>query len=126
MEQYVIPTLDSCVTTTSFDSWMSIFEHDMFISMIDFINSLWVFCHVTMGLFETTDTSKVAMATHLKDFLSLYNLLDKLVAYVEGEGGNLSTLAQVFTLVVNYGLLGFVVIWHGSCFGHVFSKNMLI
>jgi hypothetical protein len=22
--------------------------------------------------------------------------------------------------------LGFVVIWHGSCFGHVFSKNMLI
>ncbi len=33
MEQYVIPTLDSCVTiTTSFDLWMSKFGHDTFVT----------------------------------------------------------------------------------------------
>jgi hypothetical protein len=33
----------------------------------------------------------IEMAMQVKDFLSLYNLLDKLIAYVEDEGGNLST-----------------------------------
>jgi hypothetical protein len=76
-----------------------------------------------MGLFEATDVSKVAIVTHVKNLLSSYNLLDKLVAYVEDKGGNLSTLARVFTSVVNYGLLGLAILWHGLCFGHVFSKT---
>ncbi len=123
MEQYVIPVLDSCVTTIIFFYlWMSRFGHDMFIPMIAFINSLWVSCHVTMGLFEAIDAFKVAIVTHVKNLLSLYHLLDKLVAYAEDGGDNLSTLARVFTSIVNYGLLGLVVLWHGSCFGHVFSK----
>jgi hypothetical protein len=45
-----------------------------------------------MGFFETIDTSKVVMVTQVKDFLSLYNLLNKLIIYVQDEGGNLSTL----------------------------------
>jgi len=53
MEQYVILTLDSCVIAiTFFDLWMSRFGHDMLILVINFINSLWVSCHVIMGLFE--------------------------------------------------------------------------
>ncbi len=68
-------------------------------------------CHVTMGLFETTNMSRVVMATQVKDLLSLYNLLDKLITYVKDAGGNLSTLAQALTLVVSYGLLGLVVPW---------------
>jgi hypothetical protein len=123
MEQYVIPALDSCVTTiTFFNFWMSKFGHDMFILVIDFINSLWVSCHVTVGLFEAIDTSKVAIVSHVKNLLSSYNLLDKLVAYVEDESNNLSTFAQVFTSVVNYGLLGLAVLWHGSCFGHFLAN----
>jgi hypothetical protein len=52
MEQYVIPALDSCVITTTFsDLWTSKFGHDTFVFVINFINSLWVLCHVTMGLF---------------------------------------------------------------------------
>ncbi len=40
MKQYVIPTLDSCVTTiTSFDLWMFRFGHDTSIFVINFINS---------------------------------------------------------------------------------------
>ncbi len=74
-----------------------------------------------MGFFETTNMSRIAMAVQVKDFLSLYNLLNKLIAYVKDEGGNLSTLAQALTLVVNCGLLGLVVLWQGFCFGHVFN-----
>ncbi len=51
MEQYVIPTLDSCVTTTSFDLWMSKFGHVTFVFLINFINSLWVPCHVKIRFF---------------------------------------------------------------------------
>jgi len=48
---------------------------------------------VKVGLFEAIDTFKVVMATQVKKLLSLYNLLDKLIAYVKDKGGNLSTLA---------------------------------
>jgi hypothetical protein len=52
-----------------------------------------VACHVIVGLFEATNMSRVAMATQVKDLLWLYNLLDKLIAYVKDKGGNLSTHA---------------------------------
>jgi hypothetical protein len=45
-----------------------------------------------MGLFKTIDTSGIVMALQVKDFLSPYNLLAKLIAYVKYKGGNLSTL----------------------------------
>jgi hypothetical protein len=53
MEQSIILTLDSRITTIIFfDLWMFRFEHDTFVFVINFINSLWVPYHVTMGLFE--------------------------------------------------------------------------
>jgi hypothetical protein len=112
MEQYVMLALDSCVTaTTSFDLWVSISRHDTFALVINFIYSQWVPYHVRVGLFEAIDTSKVVMATQVKELLSLYNLLNKLIVYVKEKGGNLSTLAQAFTYVVNYGPLTLVVPW---------------
>jgi hypothetical protein len=88
-----MPTLDSCVTTiVSFDLLMSKFGHNTFALVINFINSLWVPYNVTLGLFEAINTIRVAMATQVKDLLSSYELLDKLVAYVKYEGDNLSTL----------------------------------
>jgi hypothetical protein len=41
----------------------------MFDLVINFINSLWVPCHVIVGLFEAIDTSRVTMAVQVKDFL---------------------------------------------------------
>jgi hypothetical protein len=64
-----------------------------------------------MELFETTYISEITMALQVKDFLSSYNFLSKLITYVKNKGGNLSTLAQALTLVVNCGLLGLVVPW---------------
>jgi hypothetical protein len=76
-----------------------------------------------VGLFETIDMLRVAMAMQVKEFLSLYNLLDKLIGCVKDEGGNLSTLAWALISVVSCGLLAFVVLWHGSCFDHVYTKT---
>lgn len=91
MDHYVMPTLNYFVTTTiiSFDWWTFRSKHDTFALMINFINSHWVPCHVTMGLFETTYTTRVTMTTHVKDLFSSYLLCDKLITYVMDEGGNL-------------------------------------
>jgi hypothetical protein len=58
-----------------------------------------------VGLFEAIDMFGVAMVVQVKDLLSLYNLLDKLIVYVKDKGGNLSTLGQVLTSIVSYGPL---------------------
>jgi hypothetical protein len=70
-----------------------------------------VFCHVTVGLFETIDTFRIVMALQVKDLLSLYNLLHKLITYVKYKGGNLSTLTQVLSLVVSCSPLGLAIPW---------------
>jgi hypothetical protein len=121
MEKIVMPTLESCITTTSFDLWMSKCGHDTFALVINFINSHWVPCHVTMGLFETTNTSGVVMAAHVKELLSSYNLLDKLITYMKDKGDNLSTLTRALSFVVGCVPLKLVACWQRSCFGHAFN-----
>jgi len=69
---------------------------------------------VAMGLFEATYTSRVTMATQVKELLLSYNLLDKLITYVKDEGGNLSTLARALSYVVSYVPLKLATNWQGS------------
>jgi hypothetical protein len=124
MEQYVMTVLDSCVsTTTSFDLWMSKSRHNTLALVINFINSQWVPCHVTMGFFEAIDMSRIAMVVQVKELLSSYNRLYKLIAYVKDKGDNLSTLVRAFSSMVSCCPLALVVLWQGSCFRHVFNKT---
>jgi hypothetical protein len=44
-------------------------------------------------LFKTTNTFGVVMVAQVKDLLSSYNLLDKLITYVKDKDGNMSTFA---------------------------------
>ncbi len=126
MEKFVMPTSESCITKISFDLWMSRSGQDTFALVINFINSHWVPCHVIMGLFETIDTYGVVMATQVKELLSSYNLLDKLIAYVKNKRGNLSTIARALSYVVSYVPLKLVGPWQGFYFGHAFSKTCQI
>jgi len=64
-----------------------------------------------MGLFEATDMFRVPIVAQVKELLSSYNLLDKLIAYVKDEGGNLSTLVRALISVVSCGPLALVVFW---------------
>jgi hypothetical protein len=49
--------------------------------------------------------------------------LDKIIAYVKNEGGNLCTLARAMSFVVSYVPLALVAPLQGSCFGHAFNKT---
>ncbi len=64
-----------------------------------------------VGLFEATNTTRVVMAAQVRNLLASYNLLKKLVTYVKDEGGNLSTLAKAFILVISCTLLTRSVPW---------------
>ncbi len=79
--------------------------------MINFVNSLWVLCHVIVRFFEAIHTSRVVVVAHVKDLLSSYNILEKLIVHVKDEGGNLSTFTQVFTLIVNCGPSRLAIPW---------------
>ncbi len=105
MEKIVMPALKSCITTTFFDLWMSRFGHNTFAFGINFINSHWVPCHVTMGLFEAIDTFEVTMVAQMKELLSSYNLLDKLISYMKNKGDNLSTHVKALSYVVSCAIL---------------------
>jgi hypothetical protein len=66
---------------------------------------------VIVGLFEAIDMFGVIMAMQMKELLSLYNLLDKLITYVKDKDGNLSTLVWALISVVSYGPPTLVVPW---------------
>jgi hypothetical protein len=61
-----------------------------------------------MGFFEATNMVGVTILALLKNLLSPYNFLDKLIAYVKYEGGNEFMLAQAFNSMVNCIPLGLV------------------
>ncbi|KAJ7538060.1 hypothetical protein O6H91_11G033100 [Diphasiastrum complanatum] len=123
LERYVLPLLASCVTATaSFDLWMSRGEIDTFALVINFLNDSWVPCHVTVGLFETPDTSGAAMALQLKELLSQHNLTSRIIGYVKDEGANLNTMTNALISVVDCEPLNLCEPYAGNCFGHVMSK----
>jgi hypothetical protein len=68
-----------------------------------------------MGIFEATNTSRVVMVAQVKELLLSYNLLDKLIAYVKDEGGNLSTFTRALSSMVSCAPLKLAAPWQGSC-----------
>ncbi len=70
----------------SFDLWMSKGAYDVFALVINFLNSDWQPKHVTIGLFETTNTIGQALARSLIELLDKYGLRKKIIAYVKDEG----------------------------------------
>jgi len=59
---------------------------------------------------------------HIRDLLDFYNLLEKSVAYVKDEGGNLSIITRAITFVASCTPFALSIPWQGFCFGLVFNK----
>jgi len=74
----------------------------MFALVMNYINKRWEPCHVITTIFEVHETLGVAMAIQLKDLLTSYILLDKVIAYVKDEGANLNTFTTTLTNIVCY------------------------
>jgi hypothetical protein len=48
--------------------------------------------HITIGLFETFETSRQALARSLQDLLEQYILTKNILTYVQNKGANLNTM----------------------------------
>lgn len=66
-------------------------EHMMclLLSIVNFISSDWKAKHITIGLFEVTNTSDVNMVLKLQELLNRCSMIEKIVAYIKDEGFNL-------------------------------------
>lgn len=56
--------------------------------------------HATIGIFEVHNIIGATMANQVKVLLDSIGLLNKVIAYIEDEGFNLSTLTFVLTFVI--------------------------
>jgi ubiquinone biosynthesis protein Coq4 len=69
------PTLAKCLTTTyNFDLWMSKGAHDVFVVVVNFLSTIRKPKHITIGLFEVSNTSGAAMVMTLKQILDKFGL----------------------------------------------------
>jgi len=110
---------DTCMV--SFDLWMSR-ELDTFVLIIHFWDHNWEFGHVKIGLFETTKTSRTAMAIQMNEVLATYRFNVKIFAYVKDVGNNLSTITIALTFIVSCKVLGLTTPFIRSYWGHAMSK----
>ncbi len=94
-----LESYDTCII--SCDLWMSK-GVDTFELIVHFLNHNWEPGHITIRLFETIDTSRVAMTIQMNEVLPTYGLNVKILAYVKYEGNNLTTMTITLTSVVFY------------------------
>jgi hypothetical protein len=57
-----------------------------------FLKEDWMHKHITIGLFETFETSRQTLAISLQDLLKQYSLTKNILTYVQNEGANLNTM----------------------------------
>ncbi len=127
MEHHVLLAfIDAIIVTTAFDSWMSWGGFDTFVLVMNYINKKWESCHVIVGIFDVHETLRATMAIQLKDFLTQYNLLNKVIAYVKVEGTNLNTLIVALTNIVSCVRFLLPQPYTNYYYGHVVSKCYLV
>jgi len=74
---------------------------DVFVDVVNFISSDWEAKHVTIGLFEVSNMSIVAMAPKLYELMDRFFLTHKIFAFVKHEGSNLQTCASTLISIVS-------------------------
>ncbi len=61
--------------------------------------------HVTIGLFETTETTSQTLVKSLIKLLDKYGLRKKIIAYVKDEGSNINVMIIALKTIVIMNLL---------------------
>jgi hypothetical protein len=78
---------------------MSKGTYDVFALVINFLSSKWQPKHVTINLFEATETLQQALAKSLTKLLDKYGLRKKIIVYVKDEGSNLNAMTSALKFV---------------------------
>jgi len=85
---------------------------------IHFLGDDWQPKHITLGLFEPTNTTRQTLAKKMIELLDSYALRIKIITYVKDEGFNLNNM----TTIVSCDMLGLEENFQGICFGHTSSN----
>ncbi len=86
--RFISSTFKSCHSyTILFDLWMSKVKVDTFVMIMHFLSNKWEPCHITIGFFETVNTSRNAMALQVNVVLANYGFNISIIAYVKDERG---------------------------------------
>lgn len=102
---YVQLTLATCFPTTcTFDLWMFVRAHDVFVVNFLSKNNLEL-KHVTIGLFKAIEISGATMIK-LRALLNIFSFLENIIAYVKDEGPNSQCCVIDFNLMVSCKSLG--------------------
>jgi hypothetical protein len=88
---------------------------DTFVMLVHFLNSKWEYCHVTIDFFETTNTTRSAMALQVNDVFTKYNLNSWIITYIKDEGNNLLTMTMVLIFIVWCEPLNLIILFMGAC-----------
>jgi hypothetical protein len=108
---------------TTFDLWILSSGYDTLAFVVNFINQDRFPCNITIGLFETPDTSNVIVVEEVKVLLVEFNLTNKVTTYVKDKTTNLNFFTTTFTFVMSYESLQLYQPLVTSCFGDVMSKT---
>ncbi len=95
---------------------------DAFAFIVHFLNDKWEPCHVIIGFFEATNTSKNAMAMQVSDVLAKHGFIMLVRAYVKNERNSLTTMTSTSTSIVCCEIFGILITFVGSCRRHAMSK----
>nr|XP_024359895.1 uncharacterized protein LOC112274515 isoform X1 [Physcomitrium patens] len=124
IEKNILPSLRGCVSATvTFDLWMSRRGVNSIATVVHFINESWETCHVTIGVLEASVIAGEELVMEVKDLLSSFNLMDKIIAFVvKDDDSRLTSLAEALSKKVVCSPLQLSEPYTGTCFGNVLSK----
>ncbi len=106
-----------------FDLWMSRgFKVDTLVFIVHFLNDKCIPCHVIIKNFETSNTSKSAMALQVNDVFTKHALNACVFVYVKDEGNNFSSMTFALTFFLSCEVLELLTPFVGAYWGHAMSK----
>jgi hypothetical protein len=77
---------------------------------------------VTIGLFIVESSVGTTMVEQMKDFLSSFELLNKVIAFVKYVDTNLGMLTTTLKSIISCNLLDLPTPFFWMCGGHAISK----
>jgi len=97
-------------------------RHMIFCNSCEFLGKGWMPKHITIGLFETFETSRQTLARNLQEFLKQYELTKKIVVYVKDENVNMNTMTTIFKSIISCETLGVMESFQQTCFRNDFLR----
>jgi hypothetical protein len=97
--------------------------HDIFTFVVIFLDVNWQPKQVTIGLFETIETTRQALAINLNNLLDFFGLRKKIITFIKDEGVNLNAMTSALKSIVSCDILGLKESFNGSCFRLFFPRD---